>query len=356
VSAISKARIVFLFFLLFSLTFVHAGYQDTEGGNVSQTNISSRTNSSWHGICGQASPPPFTSLTINATPGNISFHIISTSSASCAHAVKRLNLLFSNSSTPISSLSRGNLTTLDTFIARPAESGSSTFLLSRTIHTGNYGTIPGVPTTFTKSVSPAAFPLSYLNDQADNLVFLTPIVNDEGGFNGSLFDFQLMLPTRNGTATPYYITIDLQCKPPPTERFPPREGGGTGVPFYPEGAPPEKPPAPEGPTNITECIPVLYCGEWGQCTDGYRYKPCKDLTNCSDIQVFKVGKCIPVPSNVTAPLPAVVVPVFVEKEFPCLALLFILLLLMLLLYLIRKRRHLMKKGKSPWTRRRGLKK
>ena len=51
----------------------------------------------------------------------------------------------------------------------------------------------------------------YLQDQDGNLVFITPTVNAQPGFNGSLFDFQAILPTQKGAPVSYFAGADLSC-------------------------------------------------------------------------------------------------------------------------------------------------
>ncbi len=337
-----------LFLILLSIAYAQVG---TEGGNVSAVNASQDSNSTWHGVCGQASASPFAPVTLTATPGNLTCLTISTGSASCANGVDALFLLFSNSSTSIISLSRGNQTTLDDFIARNSQNATSTFTMSTTFDTGAFGTITGVPTTYTSSSIPATFRLGYLQDQADNLVFITGIVADQAGFNGSLFDFQLMLPTRNGTDVDYYLTVDLLCNP--TNGTPPHPptggGGGTHTPYWNQTGnitPPIEPPEGNG-TNITQCDIILYCSEWGQCTDGYRYQSCKDMMNCSNTEVFRVEKCIGPPGNETKPPLIEEIPqIIIKPEFPCcLPMLFLLILLPIYIILKRLRKQKEKGGR-----------
>jgi hypothetical protein len=257
-----RAPLTLLFFVCAAFA---QGYDSTEGGNITALNASSGYNSTWHGACGQASTAAFVPVSINATPGDTACLTVNTGAGVCTSGVERLYLLFSNSSSMITSLSAGNLTALDAFINREGQNGSSTFVLSTTFETANFGTIGAVPTTYTNPPVPATFRLGYLTDQAGNLVFITPVVEDQAGFNGSLFDFQLMLPTNNGTPTMYYAGIDLACNPqPPTNVTPPGPGGGGGgthTPYYP----------PSPPVPPVECL----CGEVvnGTCVE---YECCSD--------------------------------------------------------------------------------
>ena len=193
---------------------------DTEGGNVSGVDAAANVTSAWHAVVGQTSGAAAVPLTIVATPDNITYHVINTGANSCTYGVSVLNLLFSNSSSSITSLSRGNLSVLDSFMNRIGDNGSSTLPLS-TSFTTSYGTITGVPTTYTNAHIANMFRMGYLNDQNGNIVMITPVVDDGQGYNGSLFDFQLMLPTQNISPTPYYLTVDLECKSKPHK--PPHE-------------------------------------------------------------------------------------------------------------------------------------
>jgi len=344
----------FIFFIfIVSLSFAQAS-DSTEGGNITDVNANATQNSSWYGVCGQASILSAVPMTITAIPGGVECLTIRTGSVSCDFGVRRLNLLFSNSSGGITSLRPGDLTMLDAFINRPAENATKTFLYSSSFGTAHHGTLSGVPTTYTRASNPTSFPLGYLQDQDNNLVFITPVVNDQPGFNGSSFDFQLMLPTRDGTNTDYYVTVDLLCI-----SLPPQGGGGTHTPYYNVTLPPmyecysdadcdedEYCDIPAGqpggtcrPNPVPGCDIILYCGEWGPCQeDGYRYQPCTDLMNCSDITVYRVEKCAPLPPIIPPIIPEEIPTIVITPECPCLPLLVLLLLILLMLYLIKRRK------------------
>ncbi len=331
---------VFLFFLFTALAFAQAGNHTAEGGNITAVDVNASLDSTWHGVVGRVSPEPFVNVMLNATPGDLTSLTIKTGSGRCKHGVEALYILFSNSSSVITSLTRGNLTLLDDFISSPPENATATFLLSSTFRTENYGQITGVPTTYTNPPAPPIFILGYLQDQDGNLVFITKVLDEpRGGFNGSLFDFQLMLPTKNATPVMYYATVDLECKVPPFKpRPPPTGGGGTRTPYY--VTPPEVPPlAPPGPPPEIVCDIVLYCDEWGPCIEGYRKQRCWDMENCSDIEVFRVEKCVP------AEIPEIVeeikeeIPIFaVQPEIPCLPFLLLLLLIVVIAYMYLRRK------------------
>jgi hypothetical protein len=274
----------------------------TEGGNVSVVNLTAPTNSTWHAVCGQISSSSVSPVPINATPGGITCLTIYTGSSACSRGTGYINILFSNSSDGLVTLTRGNLTILDQFINRPGQNASDTFPLSTTFPTRGWGSITGVPTTYTNSPDPSAFRMGYLNDQSKDIVIIARINPNQTGFNGSIFDFQLMLPTKNGTATTYYLTLDFACTAPPA-----RGGGGSGIPFNqtlneleappeapPEqpGQPPTQPPVSPPPVNAT-CIPDVVCGDWGPCVDNSSIQGCEDRNKCSDRELFNVRKCQP---------------------------------------------------------------
>jgi len=327
---------VFLFLLLSGISMAQV---TTEGGNITHAELGGAVNSSWHGVVGQAdgAPPVFT--TVNATPGQLTSLLVHTNSSSCTGPCP-IYLLFSNSTTRITSLHRGNLTLLDQFINSENESATKTLLFSTTFTTANLGIITGVPTTYTFSPIPATFPLGYLQDQDGNLVFITAVVNHSRGFNGSFFDFQLMLPTNNGSSVMYYLTVDMSPPtppppppPPPHNPKEPQGAGGTHTPYYNQTTN-ITPPIPPFPPNVTACDIVLYCDEWQPCLDGYRKQSCRDMANCSNIEVFRVEKCPTEPTNITIPItPEEIQRVIVEPEWPCLiAIILLLLLLVVIIY------------------------
>jgi len=329
-----------LFLLFLVLAAFAQSYAPSEGGNISAVNTTSDSNSSWHGICGQATPSASTPLAVAAVGGNVTALSVNTGSSACTAGIGRLVLLFSNSSGAITSLSRGNLSVLDAFIGRINENGTSTFLLSESFATANFGTITGVPTAYTNSPAPGTFRFGYLQDQNGNLVFIADVLSDRPGFNGTAFDFQLMLPTNNGSTVTYYVTADLLClsenATPPSN--PPGGGGGTHTPYYPGNATaPVEPPHP--PENASQCDIILFCDEWGPCEGGFRQQACRDLSNCSNTEVYRVERCPLPPGNETIIPPVEEIPLIIIKpEFPCCLPLLILLLLIPVFAIERLRR------------------
>ncbi|MBD3210100.1 hypothetical protein GF318_01845 [Candidatus Micrarchaeota archaeon] len=341
-----KINYFLLFFLFSGLVFAQAGSSGTEGGNITDLDAEGEENSTWHGVAGQTLPSAFVPpVTVNATPNAVTILTVNTGISSCDDGEYTiLNLLFSNSSTAITSLVRGDLPTLDSFIAVDAQDGTDTFILSQTFETAGYGTINGVPATYTNAPSPTTFPLGYLQDQDGNLVFITPVVEDQAGFNGTSFDFQLMLPTNNGTPVMYYLTVDLECEEEEEEEEeeekPPQGGGGTGEPYYNETRPPPEEIPPEvGPPAEEPCDIILYCGEWGPCIDGYRKQRCWDVNNCSDIEVFRMERCIPGELPPEEEVEEEEIPLFVvTPELPCLPLLLLVLLIIIVFYIYWRRK------------------
>lgn len=252
-----KAFAWLAFLVLVAQAHSAASSNATEGGNITLLNLSlAQNNSTWYGICGSVSGSAFSNVTINATPGAVEcIFTFATGSSGCSNGVNSTFLLFSNSSANFTALSAGNLTVLDSFINSENESGTATFTSSRTFQTSGWGNITSVPSTYTEPSSPQDFPEGYLQDSAGNLVFITPAVSDKTGFNGSLYDFQAILPTNGGQNTTYYLRVDLGCNaanetpsPPPT---PSPGGGGTfvtpgfSIPYFAAVPPitlPAKPP------------------------------------------------------------------------------------------------------------------
>lgn len=338
-------RHLFIFLVLMSVAL--AGNSTTEGGNITGANTESNLTSVWHGVTGSAGGATFVSFSFVADPGNISYFDINTGFNSCdGGEYEILNLLFSNSSSTITSLVRGNLTILDNFILSSGENGTDTFVLSTTFNTADYGDITGVPTTYTNSPIPNTFRMGYLQDQNGDLVIIVPVVDNQQGFNGSTFDFQLMVPTMNGTNVTYYVTVDLQC----TEEEPPDEppepggggGGGSGVPYYNESRRPPEPGQNGTPPGVEpRCDIVLFCEEWGECIDGYRYQKCEDYNDCTNTTVYRVEECPPAePEEPIEAISKELIPVRVKQELPCIipiVLILTILLILILLYYRRRR-------------------
>lgn len=225
-----RTIVLFLFFL--ALIFSVAN-DEIGNGNIKNVQINSSGFSTWYGVCGQSSSAPTITTKLNATPGNSSCYTFMMGTDSCTYGViDTVYLLFSNSSDSIVSLSPGNITKLDYFINRIGANATATFKNTTSFNIQGYGSIKSVPLVYTNSQPPNTFPMGYMQDQNGNIVLATPILNDQKGFNGSLFDFQLMLPTMDGNSTTYYITVAKSCILSPYQPPASGGGGGTHTPFY----------------------------------------------------------------------------------------------------------------------------
>ncbi len=223
----------FLFLLSFFLL-LSAGAAfsvETQGGNITAQNLPLQNATSlWFGLFGQASSSASSNITINATAGNLSEITLDTGSGACGVlGVKKLVLLFSNSSSPILSLAEGNLSQLDAFINSSTQNATATFTSLSTFATASFGSIAAVPTAYTAPASSQNFRMGYLQDQDGNVVFITLPVSDQVGFNNTLTDYQIILPT-NGTPVAYHYRADVSCNPSPTPTPTPTPGSqGTSV-------------------------------------------------------------------------------------------------------------------------------
>jgi hypothetical protein len=170
------------------------------------------------------------------------------------------------------------------------------------------------------------------------------------------FDLQLMVPTMNGTNVTYYVTVDLECidDEPPEE--PPGGGGGgggSGVPVYNESRVPPDVPGQNGtpPAIPPRCDIVLFCEEWGECIDGYRYQKCEDYMNCTNTTVYRVEECPPAePEEPIEAISKELIPVRVKQELPCIIPIILILTILLILILLYYRRRKEEEEK----RRRGI--
>jgi hypothetical protein len=336
-----------LILILVLMSVALAGNSTTEGGNVTGADLDSSPGSAWHGVAGNVGGAAFVPFSFVADAGNISYFDINTGFNSCEGGeYDILNILFSNSSAAITSLVRGNLSVFDNFVLSSQENGTDTFVFSTTFTTAGYGNITGVPTTYTNSPVPNTFRMGYLQDQGGDLVIIVPVVDNQVGFNGSTFDFQLMVPTMNRTNVTYYVTIDLQCtgeEPPEPPYKPPGGGGGGGVPVYNESRKPPEVPGQNGtpPGVPPRCDIVLFCEEWGNCIDGYRYQKCTDYNECTNTTVYRVEECLPAaPEEPIEAISKELIPVRVKQELPCIipiVLILTILLILLLLYYRRRK-------------------
>lgn len=89
-------------------------------------------------------------------------------------------------------------------------SASRTFLKTTIYSIGNTPIL--APSTFTKKSEeavPATYDMGILVDRNNNLVFITHILNNfTRGFNNMVYNYQMILPVKNGTNPTYYFFTD----------------------------------------------------------------------------------------------------------------------------------------------------
>lgn len=197
--------------------------------DIREVNLDYHFQSTWHALSGLVLSTTYSTYTFNNLPGQFTFQNIS-AGGPCSAGVYYFNLLFSNSSTSITALKKGDLSTLDNTIAVQSENGTSTFGITHDYTTG-FGEIKDVPSVYTNSLDPNTFLFGYMQDQDDNLVFITPVViTPKLNYKGQSVNYQLMLPTRSAQPTNYYLTLDRKCKPSPSITYGDTGGGAGGGP------------------------------------------------------------------------------------------------------------------------------
>lgn len=185
-----------------------------QGGGISFLSLSQAFSSTWHAVIGITSQSQASAFTVHATPGGVSRITAATSEPDCLEGAEAINILFSSSQEKTTSLSPGDLAALDSTMAFFTEDATHTFGERKTVFsTASFGQISGVPTAYTSSPSGnETFRLGYLQDQSGNFVFIAPVNKGKQAFDGSVADFQLMLPTKNGADTTYFAQVDLSCR------------------------------------------------------------------------------------------------------------------------------------------------
>ncbi|MBU0590880.1 right-handed parallel beta-helix repeat-containing protein [Candidatus Micrarchaeota archaeon] len=200
--------------------------------------------------------------------------------------------------------------------------------------------------------------MGYLQDQNDDLVFITELVDDETGFNGSVFDFQIILPImESALQNTYYVTIDdaIECVPENISDIPEdldnnkdNKKSKLSIDETSKIEDFETPKPPGGLENITNCTVELDCADWGPCINGHQYQSCYDLANCSDMEFYRLRGCIIWPQNITEIISTisniVPSPVLLLRDIPnkadenelCISALVILLLVLAVVYLRTK--------------------
>ena len=200
--------------LLLVISQLASAQVQAQGGDISFLSISQPFSSTWHAVIGTTSPSQASAFAVNATPGGVSRVTAATSESDCLEGAGAINILFSTSQEKITSLSPGNLASLDFTMAFFTEDATHTFGERKTaFSTASWGQIGNVPTAYTSSPSGnETFRLGYLQDQSGNFVFIAPVNKGRQAFDGSQADFQLMLPTKNGAGTTYFAQADLSCR------------------------------------------------------------------------------------------------------------------------------------------------
>ena len=266
-----------LCFALFLLPFVFAqGSIEAQGGNISALAIfgSSQT-PYWQGFAGDVFFIPPSSTSVNATGSYVNLSDLRFELPCNPLSISGF-IVFSNSSSPPSVFNAGNLTLLDSFmVGSYDDSGSKTFTKKTTFIIGG-SIVNNVPTTYTyvnSSSQNSSFREGYFNDAKNNLVFATEFQQDLTGYNGSKFDFQVMLPTPRYGSIIYYVSgaLNVTCPVQPTPQ------GGGGVHYTAVG---------------------YECTNWTVCIEGFQYR------NCTPVDMF--GNRIRVPYYIKLPMPSTV--------------------------------------------------
>jgi len=218
--SLTKSTVLVL--LISSLVFAQI---DTEGGNVSELDLTHYFQSArWAGFFGDVTLGGGLSYLVPANGNNITLLDVIAQQPPCDYSSINMHIIAINDTNLTPSLIPGNLSILDSLTGNSSENGSNTFTLTESF-TLSSGTYPGVPTTYTyaDNASSASFRQGYFNDGAGNLIFVADIVTDMPDWNGSLSDYQIMLPT-NGSEKNYTIWGDVaySCISPPDD-----EGGDT---------------------------------------------------------------------------------------------------------------------------------
>jgi len=200
-------RRILLLLLLASLSLAQ---DTTEGGNVTQLNISGYAPSErWDGLFGEVAsgmPANYSHVVL----GNQGVEINMVALAlNCTPPAAAMHILAVNDSWLTLPLSSGDLSVLDAFIGYALENGSRTFdeTASLAFTYGSFANVPSLHTYTGASPSPF-FQEYYLNDAAGNMVFVADIVMNRPDWNGTTSDYQIILPN-NGSAVNYTVWVDV---------------------------------------------------------------------------------------------------------------------------------------------------
>ena len=111
-------------------------------------------------------------------------------------------LVTSSSYINIASLQTGNVSNVDAITGTGSDSGTNTFTDKSTFdNIPGRGVILNVPTVYLSG----NFSEGLLNDSGNNNAFIVPIVNDTTGYEGTLCNFQFILPTNRTNPLSYYM-------------------------------------------------------------------------------------------------------------------------------------------------------
>ena len=200
-------RSAFAALLLFGMLFAQVA---TEGGNVTQMDVGGIDNSQiWDGVYGNVILGAGTTYAHTVNGGDTVLSNLVAQSPPCNYTSIRMAIIAVNDTAATIPYSAGNLPQLDAFIGA-SQNGSSTFTSTSTFQL-NAQSISGVPTTYTyvDNASSTDFRMGYLNDAAGNLVFVAVVVDDRPDWNGTLSDYQVMLPNNAGAPVQYTYWVDV---------------------------------------------------------------------------------------------------------------------------------------------------
>lgn len=248
-----KEKIILLILFFCILLFQVEGSAEAQGGNITPLIINVLSPSEyWQGFAGRINIiTPSGPTELNATPGNVSIQNFNIKSPCKNPSSVKGYIIFSNSSSNPAGLVPGNLTKLQNFMGAIQEKPNETFA-----YTTNFPFANNVPTTYTyvNNVSQNfSFREGYFNDNKGNILFIVEI--DRGvGYNGSVFDFQAILPT-NKSAMHYYVTTNLAINCPT-----PGPSGGGGTTYH--------------------CNQKYECSDWSSCQGGIQSRTCSKIGSC----------------------------------------------------------------------------
>jgi hypothetical protein len=106
----------------------------------------------------------------------------------------------------------GNLDTAWSF-ASGSDQVADTFAASANAEVEIAGTTIGAGSALSTEASDGNFNTTVVNDGSsaakDDFAFVCPIVDNTAGYNGTDFDFELLVPTTDGGSDNYYLFIEL---------------------------------------------------------------------------------------------------------------------------------------------------